>query len=253
MTEPEPATLASVVDEARRLLEAAEAQSVGVRLIGGVAVSMRAGDRHHPALTRTYADIDLVTTKGKGREVRQFLETQGYVGNVQFNAIHGHSRMLFYDMPNQRQLDVFVGSFSMCHTIPLGDRILVEHGTVPLAELLLTKLQVVQLNEKDLRDILALLAHHEVAETDGDTINAAWIARLLADDWGLWRTSKLNIERAREGVGGYDLDEETKAAIADRLDRLWARIEAEPKSRGWRLRDRIGDRKRWYEEPEEVG
>jgi hypothetical protein len=248
-----PAPLPSVVDEARRLLEAAEAQSVGVRLIGGVAVNMRAGDRHHPGLTRTYADIDLVTTKGKGREVGQFLETQGYVGNVQFNAINGHSRLLFYDMGNERQVDVFVGAFSMCHTIPLGDRILAEHFTVPLAELLLTKLQVVQLNEKDLRDILALVVHHDVAETDGDAINAAWVARLLADDWGLWRTSKMNIERAREGAGGYDLDEDARAAIVDRLDRLWARIEAEPKSRGWRLRDRIGDRKRWYEEPEEIG
>ena len=249
----EPATLPSVVDEARRLLDAAESHAVGVRLIGGVAVYIRAGDDHHPALTRTYADIDLVTVKGKGREVAQFLEAQGYVGNVQFNAVNGHSRLLFYDMPNQRQLDVFVGSFSMCHTIPLGDRILAEHGTVPLAELLLTKLQVVQLNEKDLRDLLALLVHHDVADSDGPTINAAWVARLLADDWGLWRTSKMNVERVREGVGGYDLDEAVRATVTDRLDRLWARIEAEPKSRGWRLRDRIGDRKRWYEEPEEVG
>jgi hypothetical protein len=248
----EPATLQSVVDEARRLLEAAESQSVRVRLIGGVAVNMRAGESHNPALLREYKDIDLVTVKGKGREVATFLEAHGYVGNTHFNAVNGHSRLLFYDMANQRQLDVFVGTFSMCHTIPLGDRILAEHGTVPLAELLLTKLQVVQLNEKDLRDILALLVHHDVAESDGPTINAAWVARLLADDWGLWRTSKMNIERAREGLAGYDLDEATRAEVSARLDRLWERIEAEPKSRGWRLRDRIGDRKRWYEEPEEV-
>jgi hypothetical protein len=249
----ESAILPGVLDEARRLLETAEAQSVRVRLIGGVAVNLRGGERHHPALERQYADIDLVTIKGKGREVAEFLESQGYVGNVHFNAVNGHARLLYYDMANERQVDVFVGAFSMCHTIPLGDRILAEHITVPLAELLLTKLQVVQLNEKDLRDILALFAHHDVAEADGDTINAALVAKLLADDWGLWRTSKMNVERAREGVAGYGLDEATQAAIVDRLDRLWTRIEAEPKSRGWRLRDRIGDRKRWYEEPEEVG
>ena len=88
---------------------------------------------------------------------------------------------------------------------------------------------------------------------DGAAINAGHVARLLADDWGLWRTTRENVEKVGAGVGQYGLSADEQALVRDRLDRLWQRIEAEPKSRGFRLRDRVGDRKRWYDEPEEVG
>ena len=122
-----------------------------------------------------------------------------------------------------------------------------------MAELLLTKFQIVSLNEKDLRDIVAILHHHDVADKDGDTINAAYVAQLCADDWGLWRTFQMNVVRVREGLDQYDLAEHERETVERRLDRLWERIEAQPKSRSWRMRDRIGDRKKWYDEPEEVG
>ena len=140
----------------------------------------------------------------------------------------------------------------MCHEIPIDRRVAVDPTTIPLAELLLTKLQVVKLNEKDLRDIVAILHHHDVGEADGDTINAARVAELCADDWGLWRTTKMNVERVRDGVEHYDIAAAERDEVERRLDVLWARIEAQPKSRGWRLRDRVGDRKQWYEDPEEV-
>jgi hypothetical protein len=41
--------------------------------------------------------------------------------------------------------------------------------------------------------------------------------------------------------------------VVDRLSRLRSGFEEVPKSRGWKLRARVGDRKRWYELPEEVG
>jgi hypothetical protein len=176
----------------------------------------------------------------------------GYQPQEQFNAMNSHERLLFHDLGNGRQLDVFVGAFRMCHQIPITDRITLDPMTLPLAELLLTKLQIVNLNEKDLRDIVAILHHHEIADHDGDTINATRVAQLCSEDWGLWRTCKLNVGRVREGLAHYDMADHERLAVEERLDRLWERIEAEPKSRGWRLRDRIGDRKRWYDEPEEV-
>jgi len=106
---------------------------------------------------------------------------------------------------------------------------------------------------QDLRDIVAILHHHDVSDQDGDTVHGGRVAALCAGDWGLWRTTKMNVERVREGLGHYDLSAGERAVIEERLGWLWERIEAEPKSRGWRMRDRIGDRKRWYEEPEEVG
>ena len=244
--------LAQILDEARRLAGAALERDVPLRLVGGLAIRIRGDEAFHPGLSREYKDIDFVTLKGRSKQVTSFLQDMGYQPHEQFNALNGHERLLFHDLRNQRQLDVFVGAFRMCHEIPITDRIIHEPMTLPLAELLLTKLQIISLNEKDLRDVVAILHHHDVADQDGDTINASRVAKLCAEDWGLWRTCKLNFDRVRAGLATYDMTPDERAAIEQRLDRLWERIDAEPKSRGWRLRDRIGDRKRWYEEPEEV-
>lgn len=244
--------LPQILDEARRLAGAALERDVPLRLVGGLAVRIRVDEAFHPGLSREYKDIDFVTLKGRRKQVTSFLSDMGYQPQEQFNALNGHERLLFHDLENQRQLDVFVGAFRMCHEIPITDRITHDAMTLPLAELLLTKLQIISLNEKDLRDIVAILHHHDVADQDGDTINAARVAKLCAEDWGLWRTCKLNVDRVREGLAGYEMTQDERAAVEQRLDRLWERIDAEPKSRGWRLRDRVGDRKRWYDEPEEV-
>jgi hypothetical protein len=242
-----------VVEEATRLLAGARENGVPLRLVGGLAVRMHAPDGLHPAVERTYGDIDLVAQKGKGREASELLLALGYQPSDEFNAINGHRRLLFYDQRNARQLDVFVGSFQMCHAVPVADRLELDAVTVPLAELLLTKLQVIELNEKDQRDILALLYHHSVGDNDSDVINGTRIAALCAADWGLWRTCKLNLERTVDALPSYAFSDDGRELISERVRRLWSMIEAAPKSGRWRLRERIGDRKRWYEEPEEVG
>ena len=243
--------LEDIVGEAQRIMAAAEAGEVPVRLIGGLAVRLHVPPGEQPLMTRIYKDIDLATPRGKGKAVAQLLTDLGYEPDRAFNATNGHSRLLFFDPPHQRQLDVFVGSFEMCHEIPLSDRITSTQIGIPLAELLMTKLQVVELNEKDQTDILTILYHHELADDD-DHINQAQVAALCAADWGLWRTTKLNVERVREGLTGTELSADQRAVIADRLDRLWQRIEAEPKRRKWKMRARVGDKIRWYQEPEEV-
>jgi len=249
MTTPLP----DIVEEARRVVAAAAERSVTVRLVGGLAVRLRATEPMPPALARDYKDIDLVTLKGKGKDVAALLTDAGYEPHKQFNAMHGHERLLFHDLANSRQLDVFVGAFRMCHEIPVTQRIALDPVAVPLAELLLTKLQVVQLNEKDQRDIVALLYDHDVAESDGDTVNGAEVARLCAEDWGLWRTTRGTLETVRAGVGAYELPDGGRERVLARIDLLEAAIERAPKSRSWRMRDRIGDRKQWYVDPEEVG
>jgi hypothetical protein len=244
--------LTQILDEARRLASAALDRDVPIRLVGGLAVRIRVDETFHPGLSREYKDIDYVTLKGRSKPVSQFFEDMGYAPNKPFNTMNGHERLLFNDFGNGRQVDVFVGAFRMCHVIPINDRITIDPVTLPLAELLLTKLQIVNLNEKDMRDVVAILHHHEIADHDGDTINASRVAQLCGDDWGLWRTSRMNFERVRDGVAQYEMAHDERATVEERLDRLWERIDAQPKSRGWRLRDRIGDRKRWYDEPEEV-
>ncbi len=243
--------LADIVAEARRLLDAAHAGGVPIRLMGGLAIYLHT-EEIPPSLQRSYDDIDIATPKAASRSVGDFFAKLGYEPAREFNALHGAQRLLFHDRANNRKLDVFVGSFEMCHTIPITRRIELDDRTIPLAELLLTKLQVVELNDKDLRDIATLLNAHEVAGADGEAINGDFIASLTADDLGLWRTVKLNLERLHDQIGSLSLDVGAQTRVVERADALWERIEREPKSRKWRVRDRVGDRKRWYEVPDEV-
>jgi hypothetical protein len=241
-----------VVEEAGRLLETAESRGLPLRVLGGVAIRMRAPVELPPALRRAYADADFLTAKGASSQAQAFFRDEGYEPQVAFNALHGTERLLFFDNANDRQVDVFVGGFQMSHKVPVAERMELEPRTLPLAELLITKLQIAELNEKDLRDALALFHGHAVDESDGDSINAARVAKLCATDWGLWRTLTGNLATCRDHLARYDLSEEEKERIAGGIDTLLERLDREPKSRGWKLRARIGERKRWYATPEEV-
>ncbi|MDX6539517.1 MAG: hypothetical protein QOI71_1127 [Gaiellales bacterium] len=239
--------------EARRLATRIQEAGVPVRLLGGLAIRLHASGAMHPALARSYADVDLVCGRKAGRDTARFLVAAGYEANERFNAMNGSERMIFYDRPNSRHIDLFVGSFRMCHALPLADRLGQDSPTLPLAELLLTKLQVVQMNAKDANDVIALLLDHDVAENDDDTVNSAYVAELLARDWGLWRTSLGSLERVREAVRQSALTADEQGRVLERIDRLWDRTEREPKGLRWRSRARIGDSKRWYDEPDEIG
>jgi hypothetical protein len=239
-----------VVAEGRRMMGLAGEDGVPIRLLGGVAIGLRAPGELAPAFRRTYADLDFVTTKKGVGATTDLFRGEGYEPHVAFNALHGGDRLLFFDDPHERQVDVFVGAFSMCHRIPLDGRIEVDPVSIPLAELLLTKLQVVQLNEKDVRDSLALLHDHPVGDEDGETLNGARVAQLCGADWGLWRTITQNLLACRSFADTYDVPD--RPTLDGRLDELLGRIEAEPKSRAWKMRAKIGDRKRWYDLPEEV-
>ncbi len=242
-----------VVVEATRLVDAANAAGCTVRVMGGVAVSLHAHGGVHPALRRTYRDIDLVAAKKQGKPTLKLLEAAGYEANERFNAMNGGRRLVVYDMQNGRQLDVFVGDFEMCHKIPIAQRLHEDPVTIPLAELLLTKLQVVNTNHKDVLDICAILLDHEIGDKDEDTVNVKYIASLLAGDWGLWRTTRGTIETTRAALPELDLSADERAVIDGRLTELWERVEAEPKSFRWRSRAKVGDRTKWYEDPEEIG
>jgi hypothetical protein len=203
-------------------------------------------------LQRQYQDIDLVTTGKGSKQTLKLLVQLGYAPNERFNALNAGRRAVVYDLQHQRQVDVFIGEFRMCHKIDVASRLELDSPTIPLAELLLSKLQIVQLNRKDLVDIAALVHEHEIGDTDDDTINGAHIAKLLASDWGLWRTSRGTVESTLGHLVDLGLGATDEGVVRERLERLWLLVEEEPKSFRWRSRARIGERSRWYEEPEEV-
>jgi hypothetical protein len=245
------AILPGIVEEAERLLVQASRSGTTLALLGGVAVRLRAPEVP-PALDREYDDLDFAVPKGGGGAASKLLGEHGYEPEGAFNAMNGNERMLFNDLEHGRHVDVFVGSFRMCHEIPFSNRLSPSERTVALAELLLTKLQIIELNEKDVRDTVLLFHGHEVADHDGDAINARRIAELCGSDWGLWRTITGNLSACAELLPNYALSLDESERVSDRLQKVRDRIDEEPKSRGWKLRAKIGERRRWYELPDEV-
>jgi hypothetical protein len=242
--------LADPVAEGTRIAEAAAGRGVPLRLAGGVAIAVLCPSSRQPPLRRTYGDIDLATRGSAKREVIALLESLGYTPDPEFNTLHGHRRLYFFDEANQRQVDVFVDEAHLCHRIDLRPRLDLVPLALPLADLTVLKLQVVETNEKDYLDLCAIFADHDLSE-DESGVNRAHIAAVAGADWGLWRTLGMVAERSAQfarDLPGFGAGER----VAARLERLRGDLEDAPKSRGWKLRARIGDRKRWYELPEEV-
>jgi hypothetical protein len=247
--------LADPVQEAQRLIGLAASHDLVLRALGGVAVCLQAPDGH-PRLTRQVKDIDLAAVKGSHKLAIKVVLEAGYVADEMFNALRGSRRLLFGDPVNGRHLDVFVGEFSMCHDLPLTTRLGREPLTVPKEELLLSKLQIFELTENDQGDVYNLLFHNPVeAEgaggAGGGGISAGFIAGLCASDWGLWRTCQLNLERSLADLRKSVLEPDERDLVEARLTTLRERIDAEPKPLKWRMRNQVGDRVRWYNEPEE--
>lgn len=242
--------LADPVVESRRLVESAAQAGLTVRLLGGVAVRMQA-PTETPLSQRPIGDIDIAARQGGWRALAEFLKSAGYASDDMFNALNGARRLLFFDHVNNRKLDVFIGDFDMCHSIPVTGRLEKDPMTIPLAELFLTKLQIVQLTERDLRDIYSLTYHHDIRDGDGSGIEADFIADLCAKDWGLWRTCTATIEQSLVRLPDYPMAAEASQMIAERLRALLKVVEKAPKSARWKLRSRVGDKVRWYNEPEE--
>lgn len=231
-------------------METAAEQEIPLRALGGVAVAMLCPSSRKPPLAREYADIDLATTAAAKDRVVNLLESLGYRGDKEFNALHGHRRLYFWDERNQRQVDVFVNEANLCHRIDLKRRLETVPLTLSLADLAVLKLQVVETNEKDYLDICAIFADHDLTADDSG-VNSTYIAGLTVSDWGLWRTLGMVSEASERfalELPGFAAGE----VVAERLRRLRSIMEEAPKSRGWKLRARVGDRKRWYELPEEV-
>jgi hypothetical protein len=149
-------------------------------------------------------------------------------------------------------LDVFLDKLAFCHMIPWKGRLESHEATIPLAEMLMQKMQIVQINEKDIIDTIMLLLEHPLGDQDGDVINIGLVADVCAKDWGWWRTLTMNLDKVRQAAGAYDLTVEEAGRVIAQVDAAMQRIEDVPKSMGWRMRAKIGDRKKWYREVSEL-
>jgi len=239
------------MEEARRLHELARAQGVTVRLLGGVAVALAADGPLPESLQRTYKDLDYVVKRKDSPKWAALLESSGYVADASFNSLHGSQRLLHYDVANDKQLDTFVGEFAMCHVLDLERRLPAEGITLAPADLLLTKLQIVEVNDKDLVDTIALLLTHPVDESARGLSPSAFAA-ILGTDWGWHTTITDNLAKVAARVGPAGLTPDETAQVQGRVTELLGLAESCPKSLKWKARSVVGRRMPWYDLPEEV-
>ena len=222
-----------------------------MRLLGGVAVAVRCPSAtERDFLMRGYSDLDFVGHERQSKAIKDFFLEQGYKPRLRFNAMMGGTRLIFNDLVNQRRVDVFLDVFEMSHKLNFLERLELEPLTLPLADLVATKLQVVQIDEKDYKDLIALFLDHDVGHAGGEMIDGRHLAMLCSSDWGLNRTLTINLSKLSEAVGDYRLNASERELITSRIRDLVDMMEKQPKSVAWKLRARVGEKKRWYELPE---
>ena len=197
-------------------------------------------------------DIDFVGFRKQRKEIEKLFTELGYSPRDRFNKLNGYSRLIFNDIANDRRVDIFLNTFEMSHKLDFTDRLLVDKLTLPLSDLLLTKLQVYEITEREYRDVIALFLDHDLSDKDEpDKINAKHIAKLCSQDWGLYRTIRLNLERIEGSLSTYSLTPEQQTVVKGKIEALRKKLEDEPKSFGWKMRARVGDKVKWYELPEQ--
>jgi hypothetical protein len=243
--------LEDIDEETKRILGLAEERNVTLRLLGGMAVRFHCPSALIEPLARKCRDIDFFGFSKQSKDIQTLFADLGYHPRDRFNALSGEWRLIFNDLEHERRVDIFLDVFEMCHKFDFKKRVQIETSTLPLADLVVTKLQVVQMTEREYKDLMCLLLDHSIgAEDRPEIINCAYIAKLASDDWGIYMTFKQTIRSLIDGLEHFALTGEQQKIVRDRAQQMLTMIEQEPKSVRWKVRARIGERVTWYELPE---
>ncbi|MGA2461272.1 MAG: hypothetical protein ABSF82_07625 [Candidatus Bathyarchaeia archaeon] len=252
------ATFNDFSKEIRRIIAVADERKVPLRILGGAAIRMHC-PKHEGMYERLKRapkhDMDFVTYskfRPKTKELFVDLGYEPYI-SLMLTGATGRHRQIFNDKEGNKAIDVFLGKLEMCHVLDYTGRLELDTPTVPLAELLLQKLQIVQTNEKDIQDAIILLLEYDIGKTDKEEINGDYVAKLLSTEWGFYHTVTLNLPKIKQFMDKYPtLTAEDKKVVSERIDKLQAIIEGTPKTLQWKLRAKIGPAKKWYNAVEEV-
>jgi hypothetical protein len=237
------------------VVRAANARGIPLKLLGGQAVRVLCPLFPHRA--RDDQDMDFACVSSKKREVIAFFDERGFMGDSRFNTLHGDRQMYFTTADGKTSVDVVMDKLNMCHVLDFSDRIDRMPDTLDVTDLLLTKLQIVELNEKDVHDLLHLLSAFEARPGDEPgTIGLDRIGRVVSGDWGWWRTATMNLDKLVQLAGPDHADlvpEARRFEPAEQARTIRTACDEVPKTMKWKLRAKVGDRVQWYELPEEVG
>ena len=235
-----------------RILESAQKRGIVIRALGGLGIRLSCEESTKPEFARTYNDLDFIGRHEQSQAIRQLFDEMGYLPNKTFNALHGRERLVFQEPDGGGKIDVFLDRFRMCHTFDLEDRLTICDKSLSPSDLFLTKIQIVEITEKDLKDLICLVASKDVGfEDNARVINIEHIAATCARDWGIYKTVTTNLSKALEFLVQMPLTEGQKKEISSKAGKIMDLIERKPKSLAWKARARIGTRKQWYDLPEE--
>ncbi|MFO8192885.1 MAG: hypothetical protein R6U08_09025 [Bacillota bacterium] len=243
------------IAEAKKIIARTGGKKAPLRLIGALAFHLHCPRYNyiHRQWGRIFTDTDFVARSEHQELIIEAYRELGYRDDEMITTLYGHQRLVFDNPETGMHSDIFFDKLDFCHELPLRERLDVDDLTIPLAELFLEKMQIVQINEKDIVDTMMLLMEHPVGEEDEEKINAPVIARILAGEWGFWRTVTGNMEKVLALKTKTDLfDSKEKETIETRLNEIRDYIEREPKSLSWKMRSKIGDKIKWYKDVDEL-
>jgi hypothetical protein len=251
-----PRSAKGFAEEATEIVDSANKKGIVLRILGANAVRIHCPKFAylHEALQREITDIDFIGYGKQNNNVLRLLEELGYVSDKRMRMFQFLGRYLFENPANKRHIDIFFDKLEFCHVIDFKGRLELDYPTISLGDIFLQKTQIVQINEKDLRDVMVLVREHEIGGQAKETIDSDYISGLLSKDWGFYYTVTTNIGKVRAFLPQYQgLSPEDRSDISAKISRLSEAIEKREKSLGWKMRAKTGTRQRWYKEVEETG
>lgn len=244
-----------IYSQALAITEAAQKQGVVLRLIGATAFINHCPKYNYlyKEAQRKLTDVDLMSySKITPEKLNAVFKDLGY-DPIPSLGWHAATRDIFV---NREKLfvDVFKDILSYCHPISFIGRLELDFPTIPLVDLLLEKVQIVEINAKDLFDVVVLLLEHDISERmDKDSIDLGRILRLWSNDWGFYYTGTMNLKKVITYLNELKaLDDVQKETVKGKVNYILERLEAQPKTISWKLRSAIGTKVRWYEKVESV-
>jgi hypothetical protein len=246
------------VDEALRLVRDAEAEGIRLRILGSIAYRLQCPNNLHlfQDTKRVLTDVDFAAERKQNRAIRQFLTARGYVADEGIYVASEGARHAYLHKDTGLNVDVFADELYFCHRIPFKDRLDLDRPTISTTDLLLEKMQIVEINLKDFKDTVVLMLEHPLStqENGPKAIDVAYITDMMRQDWGFYYTFTTNLKRVPDYFGEFpSIEDHQRAVVQDRVKALIEAIESAPKTLGWKMRSKIGTRTLWYQEVSEKG
>jgi hypothetical protein len=246
------------VDEALNLVRDAEAKGIRLRILGSIAYRLQCPKNLHlfEDTKRVLTDVDFGGEKSQNRAIREFLKTRGYVPDEGIYVASEGARHAYLHRETGLNVDVFADQLYFCHRIPFKNRLELDSPTICTTDLLLEKMQIVEINLKDFKDTIVLMLEHPLShqQSGQKSIDTGYIAEVMRQDWGFYHTFTTNLKRVPEHFGEFpSMQPQQLATISERVDELLRMLDAAPKTLGWKMRAKIGTRAKWYQEVSEKG